>query len=114
MGKKLKKVVAKFDLGHQFGKKMGLPDPAGDAIYGSERAKTPAEQAEAAAKAGREHASLLQAQQLQMQTNFATDLRGENLGSVVAGGTADASGFSEDPTKRKKASGLSSALGLGV
>lgn len=114
MGKKLKKAVAKFDLGHQFAKKMGLPDPSGDALYGSERAKTPAEQAEEAAKAGRNQAAQLQAQQQVMQANFATDLKGENLGNVVAGGTADQSGYSTDPTKRKKASGLSATLGLGT
>lgn len=106
-------MVAKFDLGHQFGKKMGLPDPSGDLLYGSDRAKTPAEQAEEFAKAGREQAAALQAQQQVMQTNFATDLRGENLGNVVAGGTADTTGYADDPTKRKKASGLSSTLGLG-
>lgn len=50
MGKKIRKVVAKFDLGHQLAKKMGLPDPAGDTLYGSERALSPAEQAEKAAK----------------------------------------------------------------
>lgn len=50
MGKKIRKAVAKFDLGHQFAKKMGLPDPAGDALYGSEKALSPAEQAEKAAK----------------------------------------------------------------
>jgi len=50
MGKKVRKAVAKFDLGHQFAKKMGLPDPAGDTLYGSERALSPAEQAEKAAK----------------------------------------------------------------
>lgn len=114
MGKKLKKVVAKFDLGHQFAKKMGLPDPSGDLLYGSERARTPAEIAAEQAKAGRDQAALLQSQQQLMQSNFAADLKGENLGSVVAGGSADASGYSADPTKRKKASGLSATLGLGT
>lgn len=49
MGKKLKKlrkVVAKFDLGHQVGKKLGLPDPSGDLFYGSDKALSPAEQAQ--------------------------------------------------------------------
>lgn len=45
MSKKIRKTVARFDLGHQFAKKYGLPDPAGDAIYGSDRALTPQEQA---------------------------------------------------------------------
>lgn len=46
MSKKLKKLVAKFDLGHQFGKKLGLPDPSGDALYGDAKALSPAEQAQ--------------------------------------------------------------------
>lgn len=50
MSKKIRKVAAKFDLGHQFAKKFGLPDPAGDALYGSDRALSPTEQAEKAAK----------------------------------------------------------------
>jgi hypothetical protein len=44
MSKKIKKNLAKFDLGHQFVKKMGLPDPLGDAIYGDYKALSPAEQ----------------------------------------------------------------------
>lgn len=47
---KVRKLVAKFDLGHQFGKKMGLPDPAGDLLYGSDKALSPTEAAEKAAK----------------------------------------------------------------
>lgn len=46
MSKKIRKVVAKFDLGHQFGKKLGLPDPSGDLFYGSDKALSPAEQAQ--------------------------------------------------------------------
>jgi hypothetical protein len=44
MGKKVKKTIVKFDLGHQFAKKMGLPDPVGDAVYGDYKALSPAEQ----------------------------------------------------------------------
>jgi hypothetical protein len=44
--KKIRKVVAKFDLGHQVGKKIGLPDPSGDLFYGSDKALSPAEQAQ--------------------------------------------------------------------
>jgi hypothetical protein len=44
--KKIRKVVAKFDLGHQVGKKLGLPDPSGDLFYGSDKALSPAEQAQ--------------------------------------------------------------------
>lgn len=46
MSKKIRKVVAKFDLGHQVGKKIGLPDPSGDLFYGSDKALSPAEQAQ--------------------------------------------------------------------
>lgn len=109
---KLKKVVAKFDLGHQMVKKMGLPDPSGDALYGSDKALSPAEMQEQQAKAARDQAASLQAQQQLMQSNFAADLKGENLSNVVAGGTADATVSATDPTKRKKASGLSSTLGF--
>lgn len=50
MSKKIKKTWAKFDLGHQFGKQFGLPDPVGDTLYGSDRALSPTEKAEKAAK----------------------------------------------------------------
>lgn len=110
--KKLRKVAAKFDLGHQFGKQFGLPDPAGDTLYGADRKLTPQEMAAKDAKATRDQAAALQAQQQLIQSNFATDLRGENLSSVIAGGTADATASATDPTKRKKASGLSSTLGF--
>lgn len=50
MSKKIRSVVAKFDLGHQFGKKFGLPDPVGDTLYGSDRALSPTEAAAKAAK----------------------------------------------------------------
>ena len=109
---KLRKVVAKFDMGHQFGKKFGLPDPSGDALYGKDAAQSPAEMQAEQAKLARDQASALQAQQNVIQSNFATDLKGENLNSVVAGGTADMSAGSLDPTKRKKASGLSATLGM--
>lgn len=128
---KIRKVAAKFDLGHQYGKKMGLPDPSGDLLYGSDRALSPAElaqktanenarlQADAQNQAA-EQASLARQQQESqaqamalMQSNFQTDLKGENLNSVVAGGTADATAAAVDPLKRKRASGLSSTLGIG-
>lgn len=122
--KKVRKVAAKFDLGHQVGKKLGLPDPSGDFLYGSDKALSPAEQAqksqEEAQRAAAEQAALArqqaeqQAQQMAlMQSNFQTDLRGENLATVIAGGTADMASAEADPQKRKKASGLSTTLGLG-
>lgn len=110
--KKLKKLSAKLDIGHQVFKGFGLPDIGGDAIHGENRKLSPAELSEKQAKETRDQAAQLQAQQQLIQTNFATDLRGENLSNVVAGGTADASADIADPTKRKKASGLSSTLGF--
>lgn len=50
MSKSIKKAWAKFDLGHQFAKQFGLPDPVGDTLYGSDRALSPTEKAEKAAK----------------------------------------------------------------
>lgn len=49
-----------------------------------------------------------------MKANFATDLKQENTGTVVSGGTADAisAATSEDLLKKKKSAGLSSQLGL--
>lgn len=47
---KIRKTLAKYDLGHQYGKQMGLPDPSGDLFYGSDRALSPTEKAEKAAK----------------------------------------------------------------
>lgn len=122
--KKVRKVAAKFDLGHQVGKKMGLPDPSGDFLYGGDKALSPAEQAQKNQMAAQEEASrqaeltrqqaAQQAQQMAlMQSNFQTDLRGENLSTVVAGGSADMLSGEADPTKRKRASGLSTTLGIG-
>lgn len=50
MSKKVKQLVSKFDIGHRIVKQLGLPDPVGDALYGSERALSPAEQAAKAAE----------------------------------------------------------------
>jgi hypothetical protein len=44
--KKITKVLSKFDLGHKVAKGLGLPDPSGDAIYGSNKTLSPAEQAQ--------------------------------------------------------------------
>lgn len=51
-----------------------------------------------------------------LQANFATDLKTENLGQVVAGGTADIMDTASVSTvKRKKpASSLASQLGINV
>lgn len=48
--KKIQKVAAKFDLGHQYGKSLGLPDPSGDLLYGSNKALSPTERADKLAK----------------------------------------------------------------
>lgn len=48
-----------------------------------------------------------------MQSNFAADLKGENLSNVVAGGTADLSGMgSEDARRRRRTGGLTASLGV--
>lgn len=53
MGKKIKKTLAKFDIGGQLLQKAGLPDPLGDALGVSPGAVAAAEAAEkAAAQAG--------------------------------------------------------------
>lgn len=50
-----------------------------------------------------------------MQANFATDLKQENTGTVLAGGSADAvASQTSDLLKKKKSAGLSSQLGLNV
>lgn len=122
MGKSLKKIrkkVAKFDLGHQAVKKMGLPDPSGDALYGSDKALSPTEAAQKAAadqaKETMEQTAMMDEQnrklQQTIQNNMAQDLRGDNLSNVVAGGTAET--FADEPTNRKRrAGGLTSALGV--
>lgn len=55
------------------------------------------------------------AQQAAMQANFAMDLSKENLGTVVAGGSAEQA-MAGDMVKRKqkKVTGLSSALGINL
>lgn len=122
--KKIKKVAAKFDIGHQVGKKLGLPDPSGDFLYGSDKALSPAEMAQKQQQEMQRQASeqnqlalqqqAQQAEQLAlMQSNFQTDLKGENLNTVIAGGSADMASADADPKKRKKSSGLSTTLGLG-
>lgn len=67
---------------------------------------------EAAARAAAE----AQAAANNLQKNFAADLTTENLGQVVAGGTADqaAAGIGTGLRKKKPASALSSQLGIQV
>ena len=54
MGKKLKKTIAKFDIGGQLLYKAGLPDPLGDFTGLGPEAVARAEAAEEALKAGSE------------------------------------------------------------
>lgn len=50
-----------------------------------------------------------------LQKNFATDLNTENVASVVAGGTAEATGTASSGQRRRpKGQGLSSQLGINV
>lgn len=69
---------------------------------GQERAAKAAAEAQAAAN--------------NLQANFATDLKTENLGQVVAGGTADQmdTSVSAGVKRKKPASSLSSQLGINV
>lgn len=112
--KKLRKVVAKFDLGHQYGKKMGLPDPSGDLFYGSDKALSPTEQAAVLAKeAGEQQAELARQQKIiaDNATALAANSAVENTATVVAGGSA---GMLDEGTdlKRKRVASLSSTLGV--
>lgn len=111
MGKKIRKTLAKFDLGHQFGKKAGLPDPSGDLFYGSERALTPAEQqakdtlAQQQALANQQ--AIIAQNATALQANSATD----NTVTAIAGGTADTADTGMD-FKRKRSGSISSQLGI--
>lgn len=80
-------------------------------LFGDNGAK---KAAEAQARAERSRIAAEEATQ-NMKTNFATDLKQENTGVVVAGGSADAAVAStDDLLKKKKPAGLSSQLGLNV
>lgn len=115
MSKKIRKVVAKFDLGHQYGKKAGLPDPSGDLFYGSDKALSPQEQAAKLAKEGQEQQMELARQQqiiAENATALAANSAVENTASVIAGGTASAADSAGTDIKRKRVSSLSSTLGV--
>ena len=114
MGKKIKKTIAKFDFGHQFAKGLGLPDPSGDMLYGSDRALSPQEQAAKLAKDGMEQQSELARQQQIIQNNataLAANSAVDNTATVVAGGSADSAAAGTD-LKRKRVASLSSTLGV--
>lgn len=49
-----------------------------------------------------------------LQKNFQTDLKTENMTQVVAGGGAEVDGDESSPKRRRKGGGLSSQLGIDV
>lgn len=113
--KKIRKIAAKFDLGHQFGKKAGLPDPSGDLFYGSDKALSPQEQAAKLAKEGQDQqAELARQQQIiaENATALAANSAVENTATVVAGGSAGASVVDGTDLKRKRVASVSSTLGV--
>lgn len=79
--KKVRKTLAKFDLGHQFLKKAGLPEPFGDILYGSDKALSPAE---AAAKAAEEQANRQYQQAQDQAKNTIEQARGAGLSAQAA------------------------------
>lgn len=108
MGKKIKKLHKKIDpftakvIDPMLGE-AGLPN-----IQGRNAAR---EQAEKQSELTRQQQEQMAAQSRLMQSNFAADLKGENLATVVAGGTAEEFAAA-DPTKRRRAGGLTAALGV--
>lgn len=111
MGKKVRKVVAKFDLGHQAGKGFGLPDPSGDALYGSEKKLSPQEQQAKTAKAQAEVAAQ-QALIAQNAIDLASNNTSDNTVNAVVGGTADANDSSSSDNRRRRGGSVSSVLGI--
>lgn len=80
-------------------------------IFGDNGAKKAAE-AQARAEASRVEAETATQN---MKANFATDLKQENIGNVVAGGTADANVASDLLKKKKSApAAMSAQLGLNI
>lgn len=76
--------------------------------------ETAAKEAEVA-KQAQEQAKALAEAEASMKANFATDLTQENVGTVVAAGSAEQSMAQSDMTKKKKrVSGLASQLGINV
>lgn len=84
--KKVRKVVAKFDLGHQLAKRMGLPDPSGDLLYGSDRALSPTEMAQKQQRDMMDQQMDIQNQEMQMQMDAANQqaLQNANLQASMA------------------------------
>lgn len=115
MGKKFKKLVAKFDFGHQMAKGMGLPDPSGDALYGDAKALSPAEQAQKSAKAQLDQDAEVERQKgilAANATSLAANSAADNAATVIAGGSAGEADTSGTDLKRKRVASLSSTLGV--
>jgi hypothetical protein len=93
--KKITKVLVKGDLGHQAAKSMGLPDPAGDLIYGDNKALTPAEQNAKMQKQQMEQATKASEAAMRQQAEF--DAQAQRLASNQAGLTGD--NAAKDTTK---------------
>lgn len=123
--KKLQKISAMGDLGHQVVKGMGLPDPVGDIMHGDYKTKSPAEQAAANQKAQMELATKAQEDAMAQQTAFnqqAQLIAGNQAGLEGANAAADTTKFElggddvpDDVYKRRrsKATGsTSSQLGI--
>lgn len=113
--KKVRKLAAKFDLGHKYGKAAGLPDPSGDLFYGSDKALSPQEQAAKLAKEGQDQQMELARQQqiiAENATALAANSAVENTATVVAGGTASSVDEGLSDLKRKRVASVSSTLGV--
>lgn len=80
--KSIKKLVSKFDLGHQLVKKLGLPDPSGDLLYGSEKALSPAEQAQKNAMDMAKQQAAQSQQEMQMQISAANEAAAQSAQQV--------------------------------
>lgn len=80
--KSIKKLVSKFDLGHQLVKKLGLPDPSGDLLYGSEKALSPAEQAQKNAMDMAKQQAVQSQQEMAMQVSAANQAAAQSAQQV--------------------------------
>lgn len=128
--KKITKIAAKFDLGHQYGKAMGLPDPSGDLFYGKNKALSPAERADELAKtqnafaekqaaqatAEAQQQAIASTQAIQMQSDRQrADATVADLGPPVDNTpvVVDAAAPSDPAAKRKRFTSTSTNAGEG-
>lgn len=100
MGKKIKKIAF-----------AGI----GDDVFGTDlqgkKQDAALREAEETRRQEEQQARLMRDLQQNIQDNLARDLKGENMATVVAGGSADAVNVSTEPTKKRRAGGLTAALG---